>query len=383
MTALSVNCRNIQGRVIVPCSKSVAHRFLVCLFINGRYEEIRNIEKKIGTLSDDVEATRDCLLAIAGGESDLKLNCRESGTTLRFLMPLAAALGINCKLIAEGSLAVRPMQQFIDELNRHGATISTLVKNGRRSYQISGKLEAGEYTLPGNISSQFISGMMLASELMDGEITINVNRKLQSATYVKMTEQVIAAFKNGTEDRIIEGDWSSGSMWAVASFYREGRIDIAGLRENSIQADRKIAEILQISNDLDAEISVEDCPDLAPAIALWAACRNAETTITDAGRLRIKECDRLTAITEMLNQLGASAESTEDSITIKGSGNRRLAGSDEVVNTYGDHRMVMLAALLSIMTDKPVLIDNPYPVKKSYPEFFEDVRRLGGELVWN
>lgn len=383
MTALSVNCRNIQGRVMVPCSKSVAHRFLVCLFINGRYSEIINIEKKIGTLSDDVEATRECLLAIARGGSDLKLNCRESGTTLRFIMPIVAALGINCKLIAEGSLAVRPMQQFIDELNRHGATISTFVKNGRRSYQISGKLEPGEYTVPGNISSQFVSGMMFASELIEGEVIINLNKKLHSAPYVELTEQAITAFSEGNEDRLIEGDWSAGAMWAVASFYREGKIDIFGLREESTQADRRITEILQIDNSLDAEISVEDCPDLAPAIALWAICRNAETKITDAGRLRIKECDRLRAITEMLTQLGATVESTDESITIKGSGNKRLPGSDKVVNTYGDHRMVMLAALLSLVTEEPVLIDNPYPIKKSYPDFFEDVRRLGGELVWN
>ena len=155
------------------------------------------------------------------------------------------------------------------------------------------------------------------------------------------------------------------------------------MRAESLQADRRITEILHIDNNSDVEISVEDCPDLAPAIALWAVCRNAETKITDAGRLRIKECDRLRAITEMLTQLGATVESTEDNITIKGSGNKRLAGSNEVVNTYGDHRMVMLAALLSIVTEEPVLIDNPYPIKKSYPDFFEDLRRLGGELVWN
>lgn len=379
MSNILVDAHNLKGEIAIPYSKSMAHRFLVCAFTEGDEDVIRNFEAN----SVDVQATKDCLIALL--ENKDTLDCKESGTTLRFMLPLVAALGKECKLVANGTLVGRPMQVFIDELNRHGATISSEVTNNgeQEVFSVSGKLEAGDYDIPGNISSQFISGLMLATSIVEGDSWVIMEDEVESTPYIEMTQYVINNYAMEKASRILEGDWSSGAMWLVASQLCDGNIIVNGLNEDSLQPDRVILDVFELGKKYKVEVSAKDCPDLTPAIALWACTRKGETTITDTERLKLKESDRQSAIKEILEQLGADIRVNNDTILIKGTAGEKLCGSSKPVNTRGDHRMVMMAALASIVTEQAVLIDNPDSVSKSYPDFFEDLAKLGGKVQWN
>lgn len=404
MSNIRVDCSKLNGAIKVPVSKSILHRYLICSFLNDDYDALRNVENIAGTLSDDVRATRDCLLKIVDTEGEdgvVTLRCGESGTTLRFLTAIVAALGRKADFVAEGSLVGRPMKEFMDELNRHGADITeTFSDDGKQAvYSIRGKLTEGDYILPGNISSQYVSAMILASDLIDGDAWIAIEDNLQSASYVDMTEAVIRAFDMNRGEKVIEGDWSSGAMWVVANDLLDGRLKIDGLQANSIQGDSKIIDILndyaireammEIHNEDYTgklvypdvvSIDVSDCPDLVPAIALRAAVSPLITELTNAKRLKLKESNRLQGTKDILMALGANIRIGEDgeSLRIKGTAGAKLPGTDEIIDTYGDHRMVILAALASTVTEKPVNVDGIEAVSKSYPNFFEEIKKLGG-----
>ncbi len=389
MSSITVDCKKLKGEVRVPVSKSILHRYLLCAYVQGDYDTIRNIESRVGRLSDDVLATKSCLEklmgAMPGSDEAVELCCHESGTTLRFMIPLVAAMGVRANVTAEGSLVGRPMKPFIDELNRHGADIEMEIVTDTEVYKVSGELEAGDYKLPGNISSQFVSGLMLASDLVDGDLWICTEDELQSSSYVEMTGEVIKAYSKGGQDKLIEGDWSNGAMWVVANDLLGGKLKVNGLSAESIQGDRQIISILndfaidELMSDTIA-IDVSDCPDLVPAIALRAVTSPMVTTITNAGRLRYKESNRLIAIQKILATLGADICIGDDgsSLIIRGTSGNKLPGNDTLIETFGDHRMVMLAVMASIITDKPVKVGGIESVSKSYPEFFEDVGTLGG-----
>lgn len=381
--ALAVDGKKMNGELTVPMSKSIMHRYLLCAFLNGNYEIINVIKSQ--DLSDDVRATANCLTTIINGGD--RLECGESGTTLRFILPLVAAKGYKCTVVASGSLAHRPYEELVEELNRHDASIN-VVAGEKLEFRVDGRLTGGEFRLPGNVSSQYISGIMLAGECIDDILSICIDGELESASYVEMTQAVINAYNSGVRDDILEGDWSAGSMWVVANDLLGGRLSIRGLSANSIQGDRKIIEIL---NDFAIEevladeygsgeivVDVADCPDLVPAIALRAVTSNLTTRIVKAGRLKLKESNRLDATKNILSSLGANILADEDSLTIKGSAGVKLSGSTEAIDTYGDHRMVMLAALASVVTETTVMVNDVEAVAKSYPAFFDDVRRLGG-----
>ena len=404
MSNIRVDCSKLNGAIKVPVSKSILHRYLICSFLNDDYDALRNVENIAGTLSDDVRATRDCLLKIVDTEGEdgvVTLRCGESGTTLRFLTAIVSALGRKADFVAEGSLVGRPMKEFMDELNRHGADITeTFSDDGKQAvYSIRGKLTEGDYILPGNISSQYVSAMILASDLIDGDAWIAIEDNLQSASYVDMTEAVIRAFDMNRGEKVIEGDWSSGAMWVVANDLLDGRLKIDGLQANSIQGDSKIIDILndyaireammEIHNEDYTgklvypdvvSIDVSDCPDLVPAIALRAAVSPLITELTNAKRLKLKESNRLQGTKDILMALGANIRIGEDgeSLRIKGTAGAKLPGTDEIIDTYGDHRMVILAALASTVTEKPVNVDGIEAVSKSYPNFFEEIKKLGG-----
>ena len=404
MSNIRVDCSKLNGAIKVPVSKSILHRYLICSFLNDDYDALRNIEDIAGTLSDDVRATRDCLMQIADteGENDvITLRCGESGTTLRFLTAIVAALGRKADFIAEGTLVGRPMKEFTDELNRHGAQITSSVSDdGKQAvYSIRGKLTDGDYILPGNISSQYVSAMILASDLIDGDAWIAIENNLQSASYVDMTEEVIRAFDMDRGDKVIEGDWSSGAMWVVANDLLGGKLKVNGLQANSIQGDSRIIDILndyavrEAMMELESEeypgekvyagevsIDVSDCPDLVPAIALRAATSPLITELTNAKRLKLKESNRLQGTKDILLALGANIRIGEDgeSLRIKGTAGKKLPGTNAIIDTYGDHRMVILAALASTITEQAVNVSGIEAVSKSYPDFFEEIRRMGG-----
>lgn len=384
MPYLSVDARQLNGEVRVPYSKSVAHRLLVCSYLAGMSLDIP-IE------SEDIKATARCLDAMRnynGGK--VVLNCGESGTTLRFLKTITRALGMDAEFEVYGNLGNRPIEELDAVLDEHSR---------------DGKLISGEYEIAGDISSQYISGLIMALALIPGNSRVIVKGYLRSKPYVDMTMKVMALYgvriSYDEEEHIfyvpgnqtyympsnplkyLEGDWSNGSMWLVASFLREGLIKVDGLNRASFQGDSIILDVLEVEDGFDAEISVADCPDLAPAIALWAACRNGDTAITDTERLKFKESDRQLAIVFILKQLGVNIRLNRNTILIAGSGGVKLPGTDQVINTRNDHRMVMMAALASIITEQPVKIDNPIAVNKSYPGFFNEIARLGGVLTWN
>ncbi|MBQ0040525.1 MAG: 3-phosphoshikimate 1-carboxyvinyltransferase [Clostridiales bacterium] len=399
MSSIVVDCKKLKGEVIIPASKSILHRYLICSYLDDDYDAIRDVEKRVGVLSDDVRATRDCLLAIIDGEDKdevLKLNCHESGTTLRFMVPLVAAMGLAADVIAEDSLVNRPMKAFTDELEEHGAVITdTMSEDGKsRTFHVEGKLEEGDYMIPGNISSQFISGLMLASDKVEGDVWVCIEDELQSSAYVDMTEKVIKAFDMGRGDKVIEGDWSNGAMWVVANDILGGRLKVKGLASDSIQGDRQIIDILNeyaIEESIfemygdekhprTVKFDVSDCPDLAPVIALRAVKSGLVTVIDNASRLKKKECDRLQAINDILFKLGADIHIgvNKESLVIRGTNGESIPGTDEAIDTYGDHRMVMLATMASLLTNQPVKVDGAEAISKSYPTFFEDIKKLGG-----
>ena len=367
--SIKVNCKNLSGDITVPYSKSLSHRYMLAAFLSGKIDLIESFD----AYCEDLAVTKECLLKLSNNEREI--DCKESGTTFRFLMAVLPALGINAKIHISNSLAKRPITELIDCLNQHGAEIAKLDEN---DYQIAGKLQPGVYEIPGNITSQYISALLFAQFAMNSEIEIKVNGEIESKPYVDLTIQTLKG-----EPSPLEGDWSLGAMWLAISKILGGSINVVGLNEDSEQADAVFQDLLDIDDDLDVIVSVQDCPDLAPSIALWAIGRDADTTITDAGRLKLKESDRLNAIVSVLTDLGAKIKSQDDRIEIVGNNHKILPGSDKAINAFNDHRIVMLAALCSAITEKPVTIDSPESVSKSYPNFFKEIEKLGGKIEWN
>lgn len=398
---LVVDCKRIRGEITMPCSKSMAHRFLfACYYANNK----SNIEAfSFPGISEDLYTTRKALLSLF--ENKIKdIQCNESGTTLRLLISALLTTGREATLCVRGSLASRPMQDFIDELNNHGARITSYEEDGKKFFSVNGKLQSGRYSLQGGISSQFISSLLFALPILAGNSEIVVNGDAESKPYIDLSINMLEEFgieiiKNsynsysvrgnrnyvlpGNDITVFDGDWSVGAMWLVANKLLCNELTIKGLSNESQQGDAIIQDILEIEDGCDANISIKDCPDLAPALALWGLTRSAQTRISNASRLRLKECDRFNTIIDICNQLGADIYADGDDIVINGSSGRLLSGSDHALNTNNDHRMVMLAAFSSIVTAKPAIIDMPESVRKSYPQFFEEIERLGGYLKWN
>ena len=391
---------------------------------------------------DSGEARGSAFLAPDGGESATncegrELNCGESAAVYRMLLPVVAAMGTDRTMIAEGSLADRIASDTLDEIEKHGVRIDKKIeyRDDAKTLRtvISGKLEAGEYRIKDPATSQYISGLLFALPLLDGDSTLTVKGAIPSMPYVEMTLDVLEKagievlgeagrpepketqtsvfrIKGGQKYRLpgsvaediegaTEGDWSSGAMWIMLSSITGGKTEVEGLSKDSIQGDKIIMEAAAEFEAGDAlaeagagdaggaldtgdvfNIDITDTPDLLPALALRASVSHGVTEISGAARLRGKECDRGAATVQILNELGARAELSGDHVIIKGSGGRPLAGSENTVHTFGDHRMIMLAAFLSAVTEKPVRFDGAGGITKSYPGFYEEIERLGGEI---
>lgn len=413
---ITVEPRPIGGRITAIPSKSHVHRLLISAALSG--EETRVI---CPASSEDIGATARCLNALCAdisydGESFTVrpdrakalsgrrvLDCGESGSTYRFLFPVACALGADASFLLKGRLPERPMDPLFDALEAHGVTITG---KGSGEVRSSGQLQSGVFTIPGDISSQFISGLLFALPLLKGDSEIRITRKIESKKYIDITLEALKQFgirADMEESRILvpgnrdyrspgtvrgEGDWSNAAFWCCAALVSGRPVSISGLSPGSPQGDR---EILNICREMGAgvqwedgsvtltpgalqgiDIDVSDVPDLVPAIAA-AACAAKETTrILNAGRLRIKESDRLQSVTRVLGGLGADIKEGEDSLTIRGG--KALTGG--TVDSWGDHRIAMMAAIAAPLCSNPVTIRNAEAVKKSYPGFFEDLRKL-------
>ncbi len=397
----------LEGRVAPPPSKSQAHRLIIAAALSDGFCRLSNVD-----LSEDIQATLRCMRTLDADASadgtiirgaDLVdgheepapevMDCGESGSTLRFLIPVALALKGGGKFTGHGRLMERPQEPYFAIFREKG--IAYEQKNGVLT--VHGRLTPGVYALPGNVSSQFITGLLYALPLLAGDSEIRLTTELESRGYVEMTLEALKCF--GVEaqydgkrtfhvpgnqyyqhrDLAIEADWSNAAFWYGAKFLG-CPVEIGGLDGNSVQGDRAIAgfyERMQGKGRL--ELDVSQCPDLVPPLAAMAALRGGETTaIVNAGRLRIKESDRLAAVTQVLGALGARVEEYEEHLVIHG--RDRLEGG-VTVSGYNDHRIAMMAAIAAIRCQGPVTIAGAECVKKSYPRFWEDYERLGGNIA--
>ena len=383
-TAVIDPCQ-LSGTVRVPPSKSMAHRTIIAAALAGTEEP-----EGVGD-SRDIQATRTCLAALrAPGAGLPELDCGESGSTLRFLVPLSMALRGGGRFTGRGRLMERPLGPYETLFQARGADWS-LEGN---TLTVRGRLPAGRYELPGDVSSQFVTGLLLALPLAEGESEIVLTSPLESADYVDLTLEVLErhGIRIGrARDRFtvpggqtyrpcrmtVPGDWSQGAVWYAADFL-DHRVKIEGLDETSAQADRRIAAYYwRLARPGDRELDVSQCPDLAPALGAMAALARGNTRLTGAGRLRLKESDRLSAIAETIRRLGGQAREEADSLVIRGVD--RLEGGERV-DSRGDHRIAMMAAVLATRCRRPVSILQMECVDKSYPEFWNDFTKLGGKL---
>ena len=405
------------GEVHIPASKSQAHRMLLCAAMGENEVTLR-----CRGLSKDILATVACLKAL-GASVDAEgevlhlrpvsapppglcpLPCGESGSTLRFLLPLVGVLGASAVFEREGRLPERPIEPLRRELCRNGMDIRG---DGARLY-CSGQLRPGAFSLPGNISSQYISALLMTLPLLEGESTLHMEGALESAAYVAMTEEVlrlggVQTEKTGAGYRIpggqrcrfapelsVEGDYSNAAFFLCAGALSERGIRVTGLDPQSRQGDRAIVPLLeemgaQVASDgssvtvkRDAlhgiTIDASPIPDLIPVLSIVAAAASGETRVIHAQRLRLKESDRLHSTTQMLRALGAEAEELPDGLVIRGG--RTLAGG--TVDACGDHRIAMSAAVAGGICRGAVTICGSECVQKSYPDFWTDFQQLKGD----
>ncbi len=382
----------LHGNIFAIPSKSQAHRVLICSAFADRPTTI-----VCPSTNQDIEATAGCLrqlgaviLRTAEGyfvepivdlPDNAQLYCRESGTTLRFLLPVVGALGVDVTFHLEGRLPYRPLSPLWDIMQSHGCH---LIRPSEETIRCQGKLLPGKFTITGNISSQFISGLLIACSLLHGNSQICVTGELQSSSYVQMTQYILKCFGSSCDEMMIrgtkrfispdhwfvEGDWSNSAFFLAANALGSS-VTVENLNFNSMQGDRKILEILNTLNTR-CTIDAADIPDLIPILCLVACCKKG-AVFTNTDRLRFKESDRIEAILAMLTALGCAAESYDNKIIIT-PGNIR----DGTVDSYNDHRIAMTAAIAATVADGPVMIKNAQCVQKSYPGFWDDYRTLGG-----
>ena len=399
----------LKGTVTPPPSKSQAHRVLIAAALSGGVSRIDNV-----AMSQDIKATLRCLRALGLGvereDAALKLHglgnsirqvppfpildCGESGSTLRFLIPAALVVCGEGVFAGRGRLMERPLKPYFDLFDEKG--IFHEQKDGRLTAR--GLLTPGEYRLPGNVSSQFVTGLLYALPLLDGDSGVVLTSPLESRGYVDMTLDVLEKFgvqvenQNYTRflipgnqtfqarDMAIEADWSQAGFWYAAGFLGNP-VEVSGMNPESTQGDRVItAHFEALSRPGDVNIDVSGCPDLVPPLAAMAALRPGVTRLTNAARLRIKESDRLTAVTQTLNALGAQVTEHRTGLTVRG---RETLAGGVTVDSFHDHRIAMMAAVAAARCEKPVTIAGAQCVAKSYPNFWEDYEMLGGKIERN
>ena len=419
MNAL-VNPGALAGTIRAIPSKSEAHRALICAAFADAPTRII-----CPASSDDIDATIGCLEALGarivrdgagftveplerGDDPARILDCRESGSTLRFLLPVAAAVG-GARLTGSARLSERPLGPLVAALRAHGAVIDT---DGALPLTVSGELAPGVFELPGNVSSQYITGILLAAPLIGGASEVRVSEPIESRPYIALSLDVLHAF--GVDARIIledactsyllpaqasyrspgafevGGDWSNAAFWLAAGALSDVGVEVEGLSPSSKQADRAVIGALALFGAQvarggrsaaarrdtlrGARIDVSSCPDLVPAIAPLAALAKGRSEIVGAGRLRLKESDRLAAIADVLGSIGAHVSIEGDALVFDGV--ERLHGG--TVDAHNDHRIAMMAAIAATCADSPVLIRGAQCTAKSYPGFFDDLAALGG-----
>lgn len=403
----------LSGAVDAIPSKSYAHRLAICAALADRATELA-----LPTSSADIDTTLACLTSLGAKveqscgklrispilpvQTTPTLNCQESGSTLRFLLPVAATLYPRTRFTGSGRLPSRPMSDLISVMKGSGVSFSS----NQLPFETTGLLHGGAFSLPGDVSSQYITGLMLALPHAQEDSTLTLISPLQSADYVTMTRAALTQFGVVVEELstgwhipanqtfrspgslCVAGDWSNAAFFLTAGAI--GRpVTVKGLDLDDAQGDRAILEILQrfgakVSINVDAvtvspaplrgcEVDVSGVPDLLPILAVAAACAEGTTHFTGGARLRLKESDRLRAVSAMLKNLGGDVTELPDGLIVRGG---TLCGG--TVDSFHDHRLVMSAAVASIRCSQAVTIEDAGAVEKSYPAFFQDFTALGG-----
>ncbi|MBQ7822338.1 MAG: 3-phosphoshikimate 1-carboxyvinyltransferase [Clostridia bacterium] len=414
---VSIRPGRLSGTIRAIESKSYAHRALICAAFADRPTEI-----VCTALSDDIEATIGCLRAL-GAEitrdgdklwvtpvgdipKDAILDCKESGSTYRFILPCVCMRGADSRFRLGGRLPVRPMDVFWNLVEHRGITVQG---KGNEIVCVKGKLTGDKFKIPGNVSSQYISGLAMALGMSGRRGVIEITNGIESLGYINITLDIMEKFGIKTEfdnNKLIvhgekryrssgylkiEGDWSNAAFWLCSAAAQGSELTCTGLNIRSKQGDRAVCDILEgfgaklvYSDDSvtvkasterlnGITIDAHDTPDLIPAVAVCAVSAIGETVVTGAARLRLKESDRLETVTDTLNKLGGKARVTEDGMVITGT---KLSGGE--TDGCNDHRIVMMSAAASSLCTNEVTITGAQACEKSYPTFFDDFRLLGG-----
>lgn len=418
MSQVTLTPAFLSGTLPIPPSKSVSHRAVICAALAEGASQVDNL-----MFSKDITVTTEGMrklgaairkegstLFIEGSKptvtEPITIDCGESGSTLRFLIPLGL-VGMPVTFTGKGKLVERPLDSYFSIFAKQGIAYET--NHGCLPLTVNGRLKPGHFELPGDVSSQFISGLLFALPLLDGDSTITITSPLESYGYVDLTLEMLERFgvqvkhdkhqlyriKGGQRYQsshcTVEGDYSQSAFWLTAGTI--GRpISCSNLYPQSLQGDKAILEIIRdmgghISEEGDTftahptpthgtTIDASQCPDLVPVLTVLAAVSEGTTRIVNAGRLRIKECDRLKAIAQELNKVGGHVEEHTDSLTIHG--RSQLKGG--TVESWNDHRIAMAMAVASIRAKEPITILGSECVSKSYPHFWEDFALLGGKV---
>lgn len=417
MKEVTIYPGSLAGEVLIPASKSLSHRAVICAGLSEGISTINDVG-----ISRDIEATfeamrsfgitiekADASLRIKGSAvpklKNTRINCHESGSTLRFIIPIAALTGEPVSFYGEGRLVERPLVPYLNIFKKQEIKYRT--NSGKLPLSINGRLAPGEFHLEGNISSQFISGLMFALPLLEGDSRIMVTTELESRPYIDLTLKVLKDFSILIEnheyrafvikgrqryratDYTVPGDFSQAAFWLAAGSLGS-EVICKGLDMASLQGDKSILDIIgEMGGEIVADIGsvralqadtrgtvidVSQCPDLVPILAVMGALSEGRTYIVNAGRLRFKESDRLKAVSSELGKLGACIMETHDSLIIDGE--KRLRGGR--VDSWNDHRIAMALAIAATRCEDPVIISNASCVEKSYPDFWTHYKALGG-----
>ncbi len=408
------NTPRLSGKIRAISSKSEAHRQLICAALSDAPTKIICTDT-----NNDIDATVSCLNSLGANivrcadgflvkplvtpVSHAELDCGESGSTLRFLIPIIAALGVDAKITMHGRLPSRPLSPLYELLENVGIKMSA---QGENPFRIKGKLESGDYTVAANVSSQFISGLLFALSIADGDSTLSLEGNIESKNYIDMTLDAIKLFGGDITcadekftikskgrftspvETAVSGDWSNAAFFLCAGAMSDTPITVSGLDIYSSQGDREILSVLSkmgarievvgssvrvCKNRLQSiKLDASQIPDLVPIIATVASVSHGETVIYNAGRLKIKESDRIRSTCDMITALGGNITPTDDGMIIRGVD--MLSGGK--ADSAADHRIAMSAAVASTVCKNPVTVTGFEAINKSYPKFKDDFDKL-------
>lgn len=420
MTCAKIYPSTPHGTVKIPASKSLAHRAVICAALSCGTSHLTNL-----TQSNDIRATLDGMTALGASfeqtaedsftihgvgfptaDEPLTVDCGESGSTLRFFIPIFSLCGKKVRFICHGRLAARPQTVYQEIFSAIGVDFAPFVDGDTSGWELNGTLTAGEYTVKGDISSQFISGLLFALPLLKGDSTLKILPPFESRSYVELTLQTLSQFgikaawtdeytlhifgnqQYQPADHTVEGDFSQMAFFAVLGAINSP-VTVSGLNPNSAQGDKKILDIIRQMGGIitaaedsytispaplgAADIDLADCPDLGPILTVLAAKAEGETRLFNAARLRIKESDRIADVEEELARFDIRTHSTDNELYIDGG----FSGANSPCLSHNDHRIVMALSILATVCPQPTEIRQAEAINKSYPRFFEDLQNLG------